>query len=119
MCTTRKSLNDQLQQFYGSEQITRHALGLVYLTDGIVFMKEKFALNWLVDTVAFHSTKFKDQPFLCWKLSRIEESGSFNLICTDDNENLLYKERIDFSDCESDTVDIWFCHPVMMLPSEY
>ncbi|SKA33155.1 hypothetical protein SAMN04488128_103779 [Chitinophaga eiseniae] len=119
MFTTRKCLNDQLKQFCGTENYTRHSFSRIHLTDGIVYAKDVHGLNWLVDKIAPQAINLKRHPFQCWKLSRVGKTGCFNLLCTDGNDNLLYKEIIGYSDCESDHVDIWVADNIMMLPSEY
>lgn len=119
MFTFSKCLNDHLEHFCGTEGYTPHSSSGMYLTDGIVHMKDKYGLSWLVNKIAKQAIVLKQQPFQVWKLSRVGKTSCFNLLCTDGNKNLVYKEIIGFPDCESDSIDIWVSDNIMLLPSEY
>ncbi len=44
------ALEDELEQFYGTEKWYRHFTGLVY-TDGIKYLAENAGAYWLIDLV--------------------------------------------------------------------
>jgi len=119
MSESKGSLNEELQQFCGTESYTRHGLTRTLMTEGICHMKDTYGLNWLIDTIALHSIRLKHEPFIVWKLTRKDEGSSFNLVATDGNNHILYKWFITYSDCDYDTVEVWAVEQVLLLPSEY
>ena len=119
MTTTRLNENT-LQQFTGSENWYLHGInGNVSFTDGAKFVADEGDAYWLLDTIAIsqQDPRVKAEPFQVWKL-RVQSDRSAILVCDDGNYNVVYLQRIPFTDFPLDEIDLWFENNVIYLPSE-
>lgn len=105
------------------------------LTDGTKFLAEKAECYWLMDKIAalqIHPT-IKNHPQLrtiqFWKLT-VHDDRSATLLCEWDYNEMVYEERIDYTDFPLDSVKVWVQRTrlsedskewvyVAHLPSEY
>jgi len=119
MFTFSKCLNDHLDHFRRTESFTQHKFGRLLLSDGVVYLKDTYGLNWLVDKIAMQAIELKTETIQHWKLSRIRRSGSFDLVCTNGEGAIRYKEIIGYPHCDSDEVSISVHQHKMQLPCEH
>lgn len=118
-----KLTHADLSQFTGSETFYRHGLmrNVVY-TEGVQYLAERASAYWLIDKVATlqMEPKVRAEAFQAWKLDVTGSTAT--LACDDGNGNIVYSERIDYTDFPLDTVSLWAVqgeHRTIMLPSEY
>jgi hypothetical protein len=120
---TTTTLSEQnLRQFTGSETWYRHALvpNVVY-TDGAKYVAEEGGGYWLLDTIAFSQRYEKAvaaEAFQVWTL-KVREDRTASLVCSDGNDNVVYKQDIPFTDFPLDEITLWFADNTIFLPSEY
>lgn len=115
-----KNANDTLREFTGTSQWYRHPLSGYVFTDGIKALAEKFHCFWLIDLVMSHqlTPAVKAEPFQTWKLERLIDCR-FEAVATDGNKRLIARQEIAYSDFEADSVTLYFCDGILLLPSEY
>ena len=87
-------------------------------TEGVQYLAEKAGAYWLIDKVATLQLKKKirAEEFQVWKLKVAGSKAS--LVCEDGNDNVVYREKIEFTDFPLDEITLWFENNVIMLPSE-
>ncbi len=114
---------EDLNQFTGTERWYRHPLFRQFLyTDGAQYIAEKGEAYWLIDKIMecqASVSKLKGEEFCVWDLKLKNEGQGANLICTDGNENELYREHIPFTDFPLKTIRFYFQNKPLFLPSEY
>lgn len=122
-------LNNTIEfaHFYGSETITVY--GHVYLTEGALYLAEKYECFWLMDTIDALQKKLVAEEFQCWTLKRVD--NAYYVIADDGNvsddeqqtnENngrILYSKKLEFCDFKAQAVKLYCVNGVIMLPKEY
>lgn len=119
-----KNFNNETAQFTGTSTYYRHFMpGLTY-TDGVKYIAEKYGAYWLIDVIFSHVA--------CTKAARQAAKAGHMLICTltvkdekalfeikdRDEDCIVARQRIGYTDFPADEQVIWFRHGVAHLPSE-
>ena len=140
---TKNQLNQdailrKLKTFSGTEKYHRYSSlhPRFLLTDGTLYLAKSCSCYWLFDYLASQQSnpviknhkELKSIQF--WKLEVEDSSGL--IICEWDAGQVVYKERIGFTDFPLESIRIWIIptwisadltnnniHMVAMLPSEY
>jgi phage anti-repressor protein len=118
---TKKTLNEaDLANFTGTEQWYKHWLGPVY-TEGVKYLAEHAGAFWLIDSIVINQTrpKVKGEEFQAWKLKVDLEKHTGVLTCDDGNGNIVYTEKVPFTDFPLPEITIWYTNRTLLLPSEY
>lgn len=113
-----------LAQFSGSEEYYKYNFfGFpVHLTQGVKYLAETAPCFWLIDAILSHQgkAKVKKEPFQVWRLSKIGVNDMKFILSGDDgNGNAFAVQKIRFSDFPLDSIKLYFCDGVLMLPEEY
>ena len=116
--------------FTGSQKYYRHWLGIKY-TEGVQYLAEKAGAYWLIDAIGSHwATKksLRAEEFLIVRLTvnvnatdymaglrfypvwDADDPKKYKSICT---------QRIEYTDCPLDLIELYLCDGVLMLKSEY
>ena len=109
-----------LGYFTGSEQWHRHPLFRKFTyTDGVQYVAEEGGAYWLIDKIMAVQTlpKLRNQAFQAWTFKVQDEKGE--LIATDGNSNVLYREYITYTDFPLQEIKFYFTDNVLLLTSEY
>ena len=114
--TTPETLESDLAQFIGSENLYRHALNRNFMhTDGVNYLAEKAG--------AFHqlSRKVRAESFQIWTLTLTGRKTPMAVAeCRADTDSpLLARQDIEFTDFPLKSVKLYCVDGVLMLPSEY
>ena len=113
---------EALYQFTGTETWYRHSLNpKVLYTDGVQYLAEYGGAYWLLDTIAIAQAHVKvvaAEEFQLWTL-RVNPDSTALLTCDDGNRNIVYSQRLPFTDFPLPEVKLYFCNDVIMLPGEY
>lgn len=111
-----------LAQFTGSETFYRHALmrSVVY-TEGVKHVADAGGAHWLIDKIATLQLEpsVRHEEFQTWKLVRDATGDGAMLVMDDGNGNVVYRERIDYTDFPLPSIELWFTNNTILLPSEY
>jgi hypothetical protein len=122
MTKTPKLSADDLRQFYGSENWYRHGLvPRILFTDGAKHVADEGGAYWLLDEIALaqrFEKRVSREPFQVWKLT-VHQDRSAVLTCGDGSNNIVYTNRIPFTDFPVDEVTLWFANDTIYLPSEH
>jgi hypothetical protein len=114
---TPDDLKASLEQFYGSETMTRHWTGRIIMSEGVVFLAEKAGAHWLTDLIAsMQMSRIKQEEFQVWKLVKV--GGGATITCDDGNGQVLMTRQIEFTDFPLDDITLWLEFGTLMLPSE-
>jgi len=106
----------ELDQFIGSEHYYRVLNSLI--TDGINYIMQN-GYAWLVtDALSVIKTKLRNEEFLSVKLQVDKENNTADMIITDGNTNILYKQHYEYTDAKRD-LTLFFENNTLMLNSEY
>ena len=109
--------NDQLSDYTGTDGYHKWLGGLI-VTDGIQALGEMYQCYWLIDIIASYQHTLKNQPFQVWKWEKTGKDKGI-VTCEDGNKNVLKKQKINYTDIEADTCEIWVEDNVVLLPSEH
>ena len=119
---THRNINNELQQFTGTEKYYRHLTGY-NCTDGVHYLATKYECHWLLTEILIANHPEMLAEFQVWKLTHIfkddQPTSAFLLTCEDGDKNIIYRKQIPFSDFPGDIVELWFCNNVLYLPSEH
>lgn len=121
---------DDFRGFTGSDEYYRHTLARsVAYTQGAQYLAERAEAYWLLDKIAtnaqFNPT-VRAEEFQVWVLTRDAEGNAATLRCEDGNDNVVHRERIEFTDFPLSEFTLW-CEAtgesdirwVILLPSEH
>ncbi len=122
--TTRKSELDAavLAQFTGTERWYRHAVNSkVLFTDGAKYVADHAGAYWLLDEIALiqlSDNRVGAEEFQVWKLV-VNSDMTAEVICEDGDDNVVYVNKIPFTDFPGEGITFWFTDSTILLPSEY
>lgn len=116
------NLANDLHQFTGTENWYRHPLSKsITYTDGVRYLAKTAGAYWLLDAIV--SAQFLPEvirtEFQLWRLTVDLEKSSAVLKCEDGDYNVVYSQKIEFTDFPLPEVTLFFCNNVIHLPSEY
>lgn len=132
---TREKIERDLQNFCGTTSYHRFSILFqnFLLTDGARYVAEQCGACWLFDLIATHQSnpKVKNNPYLqnsiqFWTLNVENEQGI--VMCEWDIEQVVLKEKIDYTDFPLPQIRIWVSKTqledgsivwIAYLPSEY
>lgn len=109
-------------QFTGTENWYRHSIDLnILYTDGIQYLAHHGGAYWLIDKIALmqNHPRFKKQEFQVWILKTNLTKNTAVLICEDGNYNIIFTEKITYTDFPLEEIKIYLTDNVIILPSEY
>jgi hypothetical protein len=122
MTKTARLTEVDLRQFTGSENWYRHPINRVVLfTDGAKYVADQGDAYWLLDVIAIAQRYEKcvaAEPFQVWTL-RVHSDRAATLVCSDGNENIVYRQHVEFTDFPLDEITLHFANNVIYLPSEH
>jgi hypothetical protein len=101
MTETPKLTREDLMQFTGSENWSRHGLNpKVLFTDGAKHVAEEGGAYWLLDIIALaqrYEKRITPKRFQVWKLS-VRPDNSATLTCEDGDCKTVYRQEIEYTD---------------------
>ena len=115
----KEQITAELIQFTGTEHYYRHPFGFNY-TDGVRFVAKECKAYWLIDEIASWRLveKIKREEFLVYKL-KVNEDRTADLSIEDGNDNIIARQKIEFTDFPLEEITMWFTNGVLYLPSEH
>jgi hypothetical protein len=107
------------QAYHGTDGYYKYLMG-TKLTSGVKALAEEYGCFWFLDVITSvqHMEKVKAEGFQVWKLTRVKDD-EFKVVMEDGNDNVIYKQKIGFSNFKDDTLTLWLVDSVILLPSEY
>jgi hypothetical protein len=122
MTKTSKLTESDLRQFTGTESWFRHGINRnVLFTDGVKYVADQGGAYWLLDAIAIaqrFEASVAAEEFQVWKL-KVNENRTATLVCDDGNDNIVYTQRIAFTDFPLAEIKFYFTDNTILLPSEY
>lgn len=124
MKASAAEIQSNLNQFYGTDAYHRFspvARNFV-LTDGAKYLADAAGAYWLMDAIASHFPKYKNEDFVVACLKRTP--NNWKLRITDGNDTQLAAQIIEYSDFPLEEIMLWI-EPgednlrVIMLPGEH
>ena len=109
-----------LSQFTGSEHYYKILGGIMY-TDSLKYLAETCQCYWFLDVICSHALsnpKVNKEPFQVYKLT-VNANHSAIVEISDGNDNILDKQRIEFTDFPLDSITVWCIDGIILSPSEY
>ena len=113
---THEELHAELQQFTGTTQWYQYQN--IYITDGVKYLAERAGCHWLIDIVWSIYPKLKDQMLVICELT-VNADQSAVFVAIGDDDEVIHRQRIPYTDFPGDWVKVWFSEGVLFLPSEY
>ncbi len=111
-------LEDELQQFTGTERYYRNFTGLLY-TDGIQYLADKANSYWLIDLVGSYQYKYKNVPFQFWELNKNQDKSADITMKEDADQPNIIKQHIPYTDFPLNYFSFYCINNVMLLKTEY
>ena len=119
----KKKVLDELSNFTGTEGYHRNLFGLLF-TDGVAHVAKELGAFWLIDAVASHQRKARQNPrlkdFQLWKLKVTD--GTATLTCKEDSgqgQRPKILQKISYTDFPEPGIEFYVINNVMLLKSEY
>ena len=112
-----EQLQQDLQQFIGTEYYHRLGLYTILATDGVRYFCEKAEAFWLFDEIADFITNDTEEPFVCVIAESKNNKGKITF--EDGNCNKLKTKDIPYTDLPEGTWKFFVTDCIVMLPSEY
>lgn len=109
-------INNVLPNFTGTENYHRYLSG-IHITDGVKYLAEAAGCFWLLDILvsAQQLPKVKKEEFQVLKFNK----NKMVVQIEDGNNNVVYKQKLQFTDCPLPEISIWFANKIIYLPSEH
>lgn len=111
-----------LSQFTGTEGY--HYLNFLRnlrFTDGWAFLAEEKSCYWICDIVASvqHLQKIRtNKSFILWKIE-VKDNKAVVTALTDTEGEVLYKQKINYTDFPEGTFEWYQCEDIVLLKGEY
>ena len=113
---TPEELKRNLCQFTGTDGYHKFSpLSRLVITDGVKYLADKCGAFWLLDIIA--SVKSTEEFQVC-KLVKNKTGNGAKFVIEDGNSNIVYTQKIPFTDFPLDEIEIWNTNGVILLPSE-
>jgi len=120
------TLQESLQQFYGSTQFFKLPLIQTQFTDGIHYLAQKAGCFWLItDASVIAKSLMGKSHFITIDFKRLstaerQQKGCEAIITYGDgNDTILETHRYNVTDFPMDELRLYFVGNTLMLPSEY
>ena len=125
-----QKLEQQLQQFTGTESYYKHFLGF-HFTDGVKFLADEAQAYWLIDAIGSYQRKLQSYDFQLWLLVvgkdhefiKPKPGKDAVLTCWKDTPNAgikpLVRQEIILTDFPLKTIKLYLENKVLLLPSEH
>ena len=112
-----------LAQFYCTENYYRHWLGVLKMTDGAYYLNANGA-KWLIDAIASYQTrKLLQRPmwreFQVWELNVREDKAATLTGKEDSDRKPVVVQDIPYTDFPLPHIKLYLSERVLMLASEY
>ena len=109
-----------LDQFTGTEQYYFNQLfRAIKYTDGVKYLAEKYGAYWFLDVAFSHAIPLlKKEEFMTAELT-VNDDDSADFILTDGNDNILARQKIEWTDFPAREIKLFIEHGVALLPSEH
>ncbi len=111
-------LEEELQQFTGTERYYRNFTGLLY-TDGIQHLAEKANSYWLIDLVGSYQHKYRYLPFQFWEFNKKQDKSAEITMKEDADKPYKIKQHIHYTDFPLTYFSFYCVNNVMILKTEY
>jgi hypothetical protein len=126
MNTEVNTLQNNLQQFYGTEQYFQLPLIKTRFTDGVHYLAQQASCFWLItDASVFAKSLMDKSHFITIDFKRLSEEERNEKGCEaiisygDGNDTILETHRYSVTDFPLDALRLYFVNNTLMLPSEY
>ena len=105
-----------LDNYIGSEKLYR-VMG-ANVTDGVIYVMNN-GYSWFVtDAISLIKTKLKNEEFLTAELHLNKENNTADMVITDGDNHILYRQRYKWTDAKRD-LKLYYTDGVLMLNNEY
>jgi len=113
-------LEEQLNYFTGTERYYQMYPRL-NLTDGVKFLCDKAKCFWLMDLIWSYQAlpQVRDVAFQFYTVQVNPENQSAVVTCMADNEQILKKQFIEWTDFPLSSIRLYYTDEIVLLPSEY
>ena len=115
-----------LQHFHGSETIFQIPLTRTRYTNGIKYLASVADCYWLITDASVIAKNLMDKSYFItidFKRLSLEEQDAMGheavIIYSDGNDNVLEKQKYNFTDFPLDELRLFFVDNTLMLPNEY
>lgn len=112
-------IKEELKNFHGTEVLWKFPFGC-HFTDGVKFVAESCGAWWLIALIAAwaNDTLLEDEEFLVFEL-KVYKDRTALVTVSDGNNRVLVTEALDYTDFPLDSIILWSCERIILLPSEY
>jgi hypothetical protein len=115
---SKEELERNLAQFTGSEEYHKFShFTRLLATDGVIYLAQSAECFWLLDILASVQNMPKIRRASMQVLIFNKSEGEVRI--EDGNKNVLYKQKIDYTDFPLDEITIWVEGNIVLLPSEH
>ncbi|MEK7434183.1 MAG: DUF6876 family protein [Cyanobacteriota bacterium] len=116
----RKKIESEIRSFCGTDKWYQ-LYPNVLATDGIKFIFDTAQAYWIGDIVFSIQSypKVKSEVFQFYELLVDLESSTGEIKVTDGNENIIYSQKIQYTDFPLPKFSFYYTNDVILLPSEY
>jgi hypothetical protein len=112
------SLQQDLQNFTGTEGYHPFWLGTMQLTDGVRYFADKAGCHWFIDIIGTEVAELQDaNPFITVTMTVADDEA--DIVATDGDYKELWKRHIEFTDCPPGQYKFYLIDRVFLLTSEY
>ena len=122
--TIKQEILEVLGGFSGADDYYKH--GTINLTNGVFYLAKSAEAFWLLDIIDSlrFCKKVKNESFVVFNLTvdtKRTKKQKFDAIFTadDGNGNILYTQKIIYTDFPLNSIKLYFQNNVLMLPGEY
>lgn len=126
MKTKVNTLQENLQQFCGTEQFFQLPLIQTRFTDGVHYLANKAQCFWLITDASVIAKSLMDKSYFITidfkrlsKEERIQKGCEAIISYGDGNDTVLETHRYNVTDFPMDELRLFFVDNTLMLPSEY
>ena len=107
----------ELDNYLGTEQYHRIFLDTI-ATDGVIYIMQN-GYSWFVtDAISVIKYKFANESFLSIDLRVNTENNTADMIISDGNSHVMYKQHYKYTDAKRD-LTLYYTGGVLMLSGEY
>lgn len=117
--TDEAGILSELAQFTGTTRYYRSSFGMLRLTDGAHYLRERLDCYWFIDVIESYQPQFGKVPFQLWSIEVGKDRSAQIEMREDTGLEPLVKQAVEYTDFPLRQYELYCIDGVVLLKGEY
>ena len=109
----------ELKNFTGTTQYYGSSFGLLKLTDGVHYLRERANCYWFIDIIESYQPTMKQTPFQIWGIKKNEDDSAMVYCKEDSHLKPIVQQEIPYTDFPLKEYEMYCIDGIVLLKNEY